>query len=220
VWAYAFFIKAYINQTITLSWRDTCDLFSHHLILDQKMKKIVRLLIVSTFILTAVPANAGLIKSGTFGGSVYDVYAYDIGADKSWGAANIFALGQGCYLATLTTAAEDSYVTSLVQMANLREVWAGGQQLDPTSAPAEGWTWVNGEGAFSYTNWSPGEPNDWRGISEQYLGINWGDGQWNDERALGNIKGFVVESAVPEPSIIALFGLGLLGLGFARRRKA
>lgn len=27
-------------------------------------------------------------------------------------------------------------------------------------------------------------------------------------------------ASVPEPSIIALFGLGLLGLGFARRRKA
>jgi len=27
-------------------------------------------------------------------------------------------------------------------------------------------------------------------------------------------------SSVPEPSIVALFGLGLLGLGFARRRKA
>ena len=29
-----------------------------------------------------------------------------------------------------------------------------------------------------------------------------------------------ISSAVPEPSIIALFGLGILGLGFARRRKA
>ena len=28
------------------------------------------------------------------------------------------------------------------------------------------------------------------------------------------------QASVPEPSIIALFGLGLLGLGFARRRKA
>ena len=27
-------------------------------------------------------------------------------------------------------------------------------------------------------------------------------------------------SKVPEPSIIALFGIGLLGLGFASRRKA
>jgi len=184
------------------------------------MNKIIRLLIASTLLLTAVSANAGLLMSGIFGGSVYDVYGYDSGVDKSWGTADTFALGQGGYLATLTTADEDSYVTALVQAANLREVWAGGQQLDPTSAADEGWTWVNGEGAFSYTNWSPGEPNDWHGISEQYLGINWGKGKWNDERALGNIKGFVVESAVPEPSIIALFGLGLLGLGFARRRKA
>ena len=27
-------------------------------------------------------------------------------------------------------------------------------------------------------------------------------------------------SAVPEPSIIALFGLGLVGIGFARRRRS
>ena len=33
------------------------------------------------------------------------------------------------------------------------------------------------------------------------------------------MPGFDWAGEVPEPSIIALFGLGLLGLGFARRRK-
>ena len=34
-----------------------------------------------------------------------------------------------------------------------------------------------------------------------------------------NMYGIAAAAAVPEPSIIALFALGLLGLGFARRRK-
>lgn len=35
-----------------------------------------------------------------------------------------------------------------------------------------------------------------------------------------NLDNLQFSTAVPEPSILALFGLGLLGLGFARRRKA
>ena len=35
-----------------------------------------------------------------------------------------------------------------------------------------------------------------------------------------NMYGIAAASAVPEPSVAALFALGLLGLGFARRRKA
>jgi len=184
------------------------------------MKKITRVLFASTILLTAVSANAALI-SGSFGGTIYDVYS-DSGI--SWEDANAFALSEGGHLVTITSGAEDTFVKDLVQTAKLGEVWAGGLQLDHNSAADEGWSWVTGE-AFSYTNWSSGEPNDWLGISEHYLGINWG-GKWNDERALGNIKGFVVEYytvdppvKIPEPSVIALFGLGLLGLGFARRRK-
>ena len=187
------------------------------------MKNIARVLFTSTILLTAVSANATLISSDSFGGTIYDVYS-DSGI--SWEAASAFASSEGGHLVTITSGAEDTFVANLVQSAGLGEVWAGGQQIDHSSLAAEGWSLVTGE-EFSYTNWSPNEPNDWNGKSEHYLGINWGSGKWNDERALGNIWGFVVEyytidppAKIPEPSVIALFGLGLLGLGFARRRKA
>ena len=59
--------------------------------------------------------------------------------------------------------------------------------------PNCGWTWLNDEGAFVYTNWQGGEPND-NGGEEQYLGIGHTNTPgWNDERVLGNIDGYVVE---------------------------
>ncbi len=52
-----------------------------------------------------------------------------------------------------------------------------------------------------------------------YLNESWAADSWpGSEDHIGGF--FVRTSSVPEPSIIALFGLGLIGLGFARRRKA
>jgi hypothetical protein len=42
---------------------------------------------------------------------------------------------------------------------------------------------------------------------------------WTDEKDKSYAKLYASLSKVPEPSIIALFGIGLLGLGFATRRK-
>ena len=181
------------------------------------MNKIVRLLIASTLLLTAVSANAVPIYEETYGGSMYGVYAAE---DISWDAANSAAtsLGAGYHLVTISSMEENDFVTGLVQLALLGQVWAGGYQSGPGAADAN-WNWVTGE-AWSYTNWNKDEPNDYYGLnSEEHLGINWtADGKWNDEGYLKNIDGYVVEKAIPEPSIIALFAVGLLGAGFARRR--
>jgi hypothetical protein len=42
----------------------------------------------------------------------------------------------------------------------------------------------------------------------------------NGSHQINELEFFGTEAAVPEPSIIALFGLGLAGIGFARRRQS
>ena len=106
--------------------------------------------------------------------------------------------------------------------------------LSATIATA-GWTWVNGQGTFpgvngatgftqSFSDWAPGEPNDYYGPgSEQYMAIGLeGQNLWNDEGALGNISGYVVEfSCVPDNnSLLIPMGLTLVGLAVAHRRFA
>jgi hypothetical protein len=111
-------------------------------------------------------------------------------------------LGLPGHLVTITSPAEDNFVLSLVVTAG-GEVWAGGFQSPGTETVATaGWTWVNGEGTFPgvtsgspYTNWLPGEPNDYYGPgSEQWLGLGFKRNfAWNDEGDLEFIIGYAVE---------------------------
>jgi hypothetical protein len=126
----------------------------------------------------------------------------------TWSAANDaastrFFNGKQGHLATLTSAGENAFVDALRSAAfpsGPTEAWIGGFQDPCTSAPAEGWKWVNGEGDIPgsastdpYANWPSYEPNDAAGpFSECYLGI-WSSGLWNDEANLGNIGGYIVE---------------------------
>lgn len=142
----------------------------------------------------------------------------------SWDAArtNALGLGAGWDLATITSLAEQNFITSLIGPSDgtLIEYYIGGTYSNGA------WGWVTNE-AFSFTYWGGGEPNGNAGephiaLDGRYNIPNWG---WNDYTGAGSpfVAGYVVEYAapVPEPETYAMMlaGLGLLGLTARRRRQ-
>ncbi|MGQ9541096.1 MAG: lectin-like protein [Armatimonadota bacterium] len=148
-------------------------------------------------------------------GHLYQVY----GGSSTWGEAAAFASTVSVpgfyngYLATVHSAAENNVITGLLTLP----AWLGGYQPPGELNPNANWQWVTGE-PWTYTNWYPGQPNDYLGPgSEQYLVI-YTNGSWHDYPE-GTRPSFVVElNPVPDPASIAGLGVGVAGL-FLRRRK-
>jgi hypothetical protein len=104
-------------------------------------------------------------------------------------------LGQPGHLATLTSAEENAFVDENFGACQ-NDLWLGGYQ-DPNYEPVPdaGWRWVTGE-AWGYTDWFPGEPNDFGG-PEYYLNFVGHGPYWNDQSERCLQTGFVVEYETP-----------------------
>jgi hypothetical protein len=116
-------------------------------------------------------------------------------------------MGMPGHLATITSQEEQDFIATLLGTANC---WLAGYQ-DPTSgAPADNWHWQTAE-TWSYTNWQPGEPNDYYG-AEHCLTI-YSFGKWNDSRCieqssyLVEYDGLASVESTTWGGIKALFGL-------------
>ena len=153
-------------------------------------------------------------------------------AGLTWNMANTLAQQQGGYLASITSAAENNFVFSLINSApffssfNGAGPCIGGYQYDELAEPAGHWAWTSGEG-WSYTNWHAGTPNNLPAGQDNliyYSGVGstpsatWDDVTGNDAGFGGlGMGGYVVE-VVPEPSSLAI--LGCASCFFIRRLTA
>jgi hypothetical protein len=150
-------------------------------------------------------------------------YEFIAAPSITWGDADSAAtgLGAGWNLASITSAAEETFIISLITgtIAERTHVWIGG-----TDAATEGtWTWTNGD-PFSYTNWWGGEPNN--SGNEDYLALDFRVSAWAWNDAPTNVftqvpvAGYIVENPVPVPAAVWLLASALLGVaGIARRRR-
>ena len=95
----------------------------------------------------------------------------------SWAAAKAFCETKGGHLATITSQAENDFIS-----ANLRtdNYWLGG-----TDEAFEGvWRWITGE-PWTYTSWDVGKPNHIV-ANENYIVANQTTSKWSDIRDIFN----------------------------------
>ena len=137
----------------------------------------------------------------------------------NWNDARTAALSLGGDLATITSAAENTFVFQRVAnpifwrvVSNPTRIfgpWLGGFQPPGSAEPLGSWTWTTGE-PWGYTRWASGEPNNYQGLQEDQLHFftlgTAPNSLWNDLRGTSLVPGFVVEAT--NPPIAAYLPLG------------
>jgi hypothetical protein len=129
----------------------------------------------------------------------------------SWTTAQAVAVANGGNLVTINNLTEQNWLISTFGNSLF---WIGLTDQDTEGV----WQWISGE-PVTYTNWAPGEPNQFG--NEDYAVMNEGAlGSWNDLPNLyasGIVEKPVAATAVPTPALLP--GLMGMGLGILRKRR-
>ncbi len=180
----------------------------------------------------SLTANAGAVQwAEEYGGNghFYEVIVDDA---SGWDQAESAAIARGGHLVSITSSEEQIFVIQLVEGSESPSggYWIGLYRIE--NEP--GWAWTDGS-PVDYTHWYAGQPNNrlgaenvgqiiWTSDNDDILQFFHRRGFWNDNSSTGmsgfrydlDRAGFVIET-VPEPSSIALLGIGLIAL--TRRRQ-
>jgi hypothetical protein len=115
---------------------------------------------------------------------------------KSWTDAKAYSEELGGYLATITSAKEQSTIQELLANGDKKSYWIGGYR-----SANNRFLWGSGE-AMGYTNWGYGEPDDLNSMQDYVsicrvpysgAGFRVGFGEWDDEADRVVTNGFIVE---------------------------
>ena len=109
----------------------------------------------------------GFVYMGTFAGHQY----YCSTSPATWTDAQQNCANNGGYLATINNASENAFLANIL---TLQSAWIGlnDSQYEGT------YQWANGE-AVTYTNWYPGQPNNYNNNQDYVEMLN--SGHWNDQ---------------------------------------
>jgi len=117
-----------------------------------------------------------------------------------WHDCENLAVAEGAHLVTIRNAAEQAWLANTFPTGgNPWFAWIG-----MTDEEQEGtWVWVSGE-PVTYTNWAPGEPNNYWECGEDYAhtGTNW---TWNDLGLCGpdwdRVTNAIIEKVPSQPPL-------------------
>lgn len=132
----------------------------------------------------------------------------------TWANSEAFAVARGGHLVTINNQTEQDWLATNFPQANL---WIGFNDR----ATEGTWVWSSGQSP-SYTDWSPGEPNDYRLVDpggEDAAVMNWftSGSQWNDisenyvctpDPAIDCIPGGIIEvPRLPQTGTVGAYSL-------------
>ncbi len=196
------------------------------------MTKIAKSLIAAGAIFGATQAGAIPVQWSGNGHHYEYISGYYTFAQAQAAAAASTYLGFSGYLVTITSVAEQEFISAMSGLENTplnpSPYWMGA-----SDAATEGdWRWITGPEAgqtlaSTYQNWLGGQPStaaDELGGQNYAMG-NWlpGNEKWNDMWNALSV-GYIVEygdtnvvSSVPVPAGLPLLLTGLVALGLRRR---
>jgi len=195
------------------------------------MNKLLITIVSIVMLLSAENANATLIETVEWNGTTYGLLSAG-----TWQNVQADAESLNGDLVTINSEAEQDFLFNLWGNGGTSNntfvfLWIGFNDF----ASEGNFVWASGE-LSNFTHWIEDEPNneynDEHGVwMQRYTGALDNGGTvtngigWNDARSSVSFIGGVVEfpsnasSSVPEPSTVAIFALGMIGLASRRFKK-